>query len=192
MNNDTVYNSVYIKQDGNTPIKGNVTIYYSSVATVPQSYSLRSASRAVSRVNSVSPLAKTSENIIFNADGVAEVELKYTDTVNGQNWQKLIENLPAYDEHNQQYYYWVEEIKVNGYTVSYLFSDDNSETQYCIDAEHPGSGEITIKNTKNESTSVEMPSTGGKGVKWYYVTGMAVMFVSAAGILIRRRKNPVK
>lgn len=171
---------------------GKVISFYGTSATAPQSYSLRSASRAVSRMNSVSPLAKTSENIIFNADGVAEVELKYTDTVNGQNWQKLIENLPAYDEHNQQYYYWVEEIKVNGYTVSYLFSDDNSETQYCIDALQLGSGEITIKNTKVESSSVEMPSTGGKGVKWYYVTGMAVMFVSATGILIRRRKNPVK
>lgn len=169
------------------------TVYYkveSSAST--QSYSLRSASRAVSRVNSVSPLAETSQSIKFDSDGVAEVELKYTDVVNGQHWQKLIENLPAYDENNQQYYYWVEEIEVNGYTVSYLFSDDNSETQYCIDALQLGSGEITIKNTKNESSSVEMPSTGGKGVKWYYVTGMAVMFVSAAGILIRRRKNPVK
>ena len=165
---------------------------YGTYATATQSYSLRSASRAISRVNSVSPLAETSENITFNSEGVAEVKLTYTDVVNGQHWQKLIENLPAYDKNNQQYYYWVEEIEVNGYTASYYFDDASGDTEYCIDAAKLGSGEITIKNTKVESSSVTMPSTGGKGVKWYYVTGMAVMFVSAAGILIRRRKNPVK
>lgn len=171
---------------------GKVISFYGTSATATQSYSLRSASRAISRVNSVSPLAETSENITFNSEGVAEVKLTYTDVVNGQHWQKLIENLPAYDKNNQQYYYWVEEIEVNGYTASYYFDDASGDTEYCIDAAKLGSGEITIKNTKNESSSVTMPSTGGKGVKWYYVTGMAVMFVSAAGILIRRRKNPVK
>lgn len=186
--NDSVNKIEVVYKEGSSAF--DLTLNYGNTAS--QSYSLRSAPRAVSRMNSVSPLAETSQNITFNSEGVAEVKLTYTDVVDEQHWQKLIENLPAYDENNQQYYYWVEEIEVNGYTVSYLFSDDNSETQYCIDATQLGNGEITIKNTKNESSSVTMPSTGGKGVKWYYVTGMAVMFVSAAGILIRRRKNPVK
>lgn len=108
------------------------------------------------------------------------------------NWTKEINNLPAYDANGNKYYYWVVEEDVSGYTASYYFDDANVDTDYCINATQLGNGEITIKNTKNESSSVEMPSTGGKGVKWYYVTGMAVMFVSAAGILIRRRKNPVK
>lgn len=110
----------------------------------------------------------------------------------GGNWTATLDNLPVYDADGHKYYYWAVEEDVSGYTASYYFDDANGDTEYCIDATQLGSGEITIKNTKVESSSVEMPSTGGKGVKWYYVTGMAVMFVSAAGILIRRRKNPVK
>lgn len=110
----------------------------------------------------------------------------------GGNWTATLDNLPVYDADGHKYYYWAVEEDVSGYTASYYFDDANGDTDYCIDATQLGNGEITIKNTKVESSSVEMPSTGGKGVKWYYVTGMAVMFVSAAGILIRRRKNPVK
>lgn len=168
----------------------NIGIYVNSANTytftiyvkTSTNYSMRHARRMASPV--VQAEAENTDPLYYKS-----VEISNS---SGGNWTAILDNLDVYASDGTPYYYWAEEIKVTGYTVSYLFSDDNSETQYCIDALHPGSGEITIKNTKDESSSVEMPSTGGKGVKWYYVTGMAVMFVSAAGILIRRRKNPVK
>ena len=160
---------------------GTVYIYYGSAST--QSYSMRSAMRMAS-----SPA--------IQAEAGSEAPYYYgcvkLSASTGGNWTAILDNLDVYAPDGSKYYYWAVEETVSGYTASYYFDDSNDNTEYCIDATQLGSGEITIKNTKNESSSVEMPSTGGKGVKWYYLTGMVVMFASAAGILIRRRKNPVK
>lgn len=161
--------------------KGIVYIYYGSASA--QTYSMRSAMRMAN-----SPVAQ--------AEAGSEAPFYY-DTVElgastGANWTATLDNLDVYAPDGSKYYYWAVEEDVSGYTASYYFDDASGDTEYCIDSTQLGSGEITIKNTKNESSSVEMPSTGGKGVKWYYMTGMVFMFVSAAGIIIRRRKNSVK
>lgn len=145
-------------------------------------YSMRSARLKAS--SAVQAEAGSSDQFYYDS-----VEISNS---SGGNWTAILDNLPVYDADGHKYYYWAVEEDVSGYTATYYFDDADNSMEYCINAEQLGSGEITIKNTKVESSSVEMPSTGGKGVKWYYVTGMAVMFVSAAGILIRRRKNPVK
>ncbi|MDE6833706.1 MAG: Cna B-type domain-containing protein [Ruminococcus sp.] len=119
----------------------------------------------------------------FDSNGVANLIMDCdSDTLNGQKWIETYE-LPAYDENGHEYYYWVEEVKVGGYTTSYQFSDSNGNTN-CIQ----GDGTITIINTKEESPSVTMPSTGGTGTTWYYITGMALMLIPIV-ILARRRKK---
>lgn len=118
---------------------------------------------------------------------VKTITLKNSD---GSNWQAIAQNLPAYDENGNKYYYWVEEVSVPGYTASYSFDDGDGDTVYCINAANAGNAEATIKNTPTESSSVIMPSTGGEGTTWYYITGMAIMLSStAAYILIKRRRE---
>ena len=49
-------------------------------------------------------------------------------------------------------------------------------------------GVITITNTKEESASVTMPATGGRGTRWYTITGAAILCGTAAGYLWFRRR----
>ncbi|MDE5772407.1 MAG: Cna B-type domain-containing protein [Ruminococcus sp.] len=162
--------------------QGNFTdiVYKVKYATVNDS--LRSVRRMASMP--VVLAEESEEESPFYVDKVTLSNSK------GEGWTATLENLPAYAENGYKYYYWAVEEPVGGYTASYYFDDDNSDTMYCIDATQLGNGEITIKNTKVDE-GVKMPSTGGKGVKWYYITGIALMLVAAAGIL-NRRKNHVK
>ncbi|MDE6796634.1 MAG: LPXTG cell wall anchor domain-containing protein, partial [Ruminococcus sp.] len=119
-------------------------------------------------------------------DNVATVEMSYnSSSENSAYWYEVL-NLPAYDENGNEYYYWVDEDEVSamGYTVSYQFKDSNDDTTHCIQ----GNGEITIINTREEAPSVTLPSTGGTGTTWYYITGMALMLIPIV-ILARRRKK---
>jgi LPXTG-motif cell wall-anchored protein len=104
------------------------------------------------------------------------------------NWTETV-NLPAYDENGSRYYYWAVEEPVPGYTVSYQFSDGDSNTIFCINAEAPGDGEITVRNTKTESDDVTLPVTGSDGTKKFIITGALLLLLSTAGfVTIRRRR----
>jgi LPXTG-motif cell wall-anchored protein len=129
-------------------------------------------------------VARTATEDTTTGELVQTVELKASDN---SSFEKTVE-LDKYDSSGNKYYYWAVEEEVQGYTASYLFDEYGA---YCIDATQGGT--ITIQNTKKESSDTVMPSTGGEGVQKYYLTGMAIMLVSAAGyIIIRRRKNAVK
>ena len=106
----------------------------------------------------------------------------------GDNWTETVQ-LPACDENGAPYYYWAEETAVPGYSVSYRFTDGDSQTMYCINAAEPGDGEITVMNTKNESDSVTLPETGSTGTKAWYIAGGVMLLVSAAGYLLYRRRR---
>lgn len=118
--------------------------------------------------------------------GSAEVEqvgesitLKGSDS---SNWQAVLTNLPAYDENGNPYYYWAVETAVGGYTPSYTYA--GGADNYISGAD----GVITIINTKEESASVTMPATGGRGTRWYTITGAAILCGTAAGYLWFRRR----
>ena len=117
--------------------------------------------------------------------GSAEVELVDTVTLRGSdssNWQAVRTNLPAYDENGNPYYYWAVETAVGGYTPSYTYA--GGADNYISGAD----GVITITNTKEESASVTMPATGGRGTRWYTITGAAILCGTAAGYLWFRRR----
>lgn len=114
-------------------------------------------------------------------------EEKPVDTItlrdsDSSNWQAVLTNLPAYDENGKPYYYWAEEKAVGGYTPSYTYA--GGADNYISGAD----GVITIINTKEESASVTMPATGGRGTRWYTITGAAILCGTAAGYLWFRRR----
>ena len=95
------------------------------------------------------------------------------------SWTKTISDLPMYDESGNVYYYWVEEKFVNGYQSSYQYGDSPGDTGYITG----NNGNITILNAKVTSGSIEMPSTGGKGINDYRNAGI-IMMTASAGIYI--------
>lgn len=132
----------------------------------------------------------TADTITFNANGVAAIQ----SIGSSDSWTKTISSLPAYDSNGSPYYYWVVETKVNGtnadsaYNISYQFTDSTSSgNAYCIDGSN---GNVTIKNTNKESSDTSMPSTGGTGTSPYKTLGIVMIGVSAAGmVLVRRRRK---
>lgn len=117
--------------------------------------------------------------------GSAGVELVDTVTLKGSDsssWQAVRTNLPACDENGNPYYYWAEETAVGGYTPGYTYA--GGADNYISGAD----GVITITNTKEESASVTMPATGGRGTRWYTITGVAILCGTAAGYLWFRRR----
>lgn len=167
----------------------SITIYLNGAESAnvsAQNFSLKPISLGMlglkRSTESTTPTGKLTE---FK-DNVATVEMSYnSSSENGAYWYEVL-NLPAYDENDNEYYYWVDEDEVSamGYTVSYQFKDSNDDTTHCIQ----GNGEITIINTREEAPSVTLPSTGGTGTTWYYITGMALMLIPIV-ILARRRKK---
>jgi len=138
----------------------------------------------------------TSATAEFNDSGYMDITM-----TSANSWQKQLTGLPVYkvnaDGTLQSYYYWAEEIEINGmpvagYTVSYSFTDGDSETDYSINAANPGANPlITIKNTPTENPSeVELPESGSTGTRIYYTLG-AMLLLSAAGYWaysIKRRR----
>lgn len=103
------------------------------------------------------------------------------------SWEKLLGQLPVYNTEGEAYYYWVEEQAVPGYSASYCFDDGDSDTVYCISAENHGAGEITVLNTKADSSV--LPETGSSGTRIYIVTGAVLMLLTAAGYTMVKRRR---
>lgn len=155
----------------------SVTLYFDGPAlatdTSTQSLAAPSAMR----------MLRMAANVMTS--GSAEVELVDTVTLKGSDsssWQAVRTNLPACDENGNPYYYWAEETAVGGYTPSYTYA--GGADNYISGAD----GVITITNTKEESASVTMPATGGRGTRWYTITGAAILCGTAAGYLWFRRR----
>lgn len=169
-------NKITLHKNNGTIYIDSYTINYASSNT----YSLRrSASFYSSRAN---------DALVGEAEwtgNTASITLKFTD-----NWEKLITNLPAYDEEGNPYYYWVEEDEKSaaGFEVSYKYDDGDNDTDFCINAINPGDNPTATIRNKVVNTSVTMPSTGGKGTTWYYITGTVILLSSSAAYyLIKRR-----
>ena len=109
-----------------------------------------------------------------NKQGAGDTDSEWTKTING---------LPATDENNNPYYYWIEEVDVaQDYTASYT---DNR-----VDAVNTGgNAEITITNTKKNDTGVELPISGGSGLNTIYTIGAVLLMMSGAGYTMYRRRR---
>lgn len=135
----------------------------------------------------------TNTSVDFVND-VATVTLSPTSGPNGEEWTYFVQNLDVYAE-SGAYYYWVEEVNVqpggvNTYDISYQFDDADDSTTFVINAAQPGAATATIRNTKTQDESYELPSTGGVGTRWYTIAGLLVLGGGCGGFatthLIRR------
>lgn len=150
-----------------------VILYYAT-DTSTQSLAAPSAMRMLRMAANVMTSGSTGVEQVGES-----ITLKGSDS---SNWQAVLTNLPAYDENGKPYYYWAEEKAVGGYTPSYTYA--GGADNYISGA----NGVITIINTKEESPSVTMPATGGRGTRWYTITGAAILCGTAAGYLWFRRR----
>lgn len=138
--------------------------------------------------------------VLGAGDGIAEQALVgqeiATVTLKGgsaDGWQDVLDNLDVYDPSGKPYIYWVvEEHTHTDYKISYLFNDGDAGSNYWINAAEPdenGEYSVIVRNTKEESEGVMMPSTGGEGTAKFYYTGgaMILLGILAGSNRIRRR-----
>ncbi len=123
----------------------------------------------------------------FEDDGYIEKTISSSD-----DWQLIANDLPMYnvkaDGTVEPYYYWIEEVGgADGYKASYLFIDGDEHTEYSVNASTGTTPEITIQNTPDD-TGVELPETGGKGMKTIYMAGgVMILLAIAGGLKVRKR-----
>ncbi len=175
-------NETGIWQGSNTPI--TYTIFVKT--TAPAAASVTPTNATLSRM-AARPVGDTMA-LAVDESWTMTVELVNTAE---QNWTDTIV-LDVCDKDNKTYYYWVEEVQMNGYDVTYLFNDGDPESTHYINPTKPdanGEFSVTICNTKKEVAGVTMPSTGGTGTKPYYGIGVIFLTVSAAGYLMLRRRQ---
>lgn len=162
----------------------------SASRTAPQQ--VRAASGAAKE--EVLPMLGAANTPVDFIDDVATITLSPTSGPDGEGWIYIVPDLPVYSG-NAPYYYWVEEVsagegELSNYEVSYLFDDANNDTTYVIDAANPGNATATIRNTKTQNESYELPSTGGIGTRWYTIAGLFMLGGGCGGLatthLIRR------
>lgn len=175
MNGNTV--TIYDFED-----KINKIVFYNSGLTATIDYKIIYADDGGTQQNSnsMNPVAFAYSSSFLKGNSNTDATLVQEVTLGSNNsWTKTISDLPMYDESGNVYYYWVEEKFVNGYQSSYQYGDSPGDTGYITG----NNGNITILNTKVTSGSIEMPSTGGKGINDYRNAGI-IMMTASAGIYI--------
>ena len=175
MNGNTV--TIYDFED-----KINKIVFYNSGLTATIDYKIIYADDGGTQQNSnsMNPVAFAYSSSFLKGNSNTDATLVREVTLGSNNsWTKTISDLPMYDESGNVYYYWVEEKFVNGYQSSYQYGDSPGDTGYITG----NNGNITILNTKVTSGSIEMPSTGGKGINDYRNAGI-IMMTASAGIYI--------
>lgn len=194
--NDGLLDDIYIYNVSHNDNSKKMMIFYNNYNSeiekviLYKSNPLATRSAAPRRLSSQSAsedaIALAAGETALTGELVATQDIKYTD---GWTWTK--EGLDVYDSNGKPYYYWAVETEVGGYTAVYSFTDSDDETSNCLNASSIGDGLITIKNIKTVSEGVTMPSTGGTGTTWYYITG--AIFVISSGTIgtlrLRRRKK---
>jgi hypothetical protein len=173
--------------------------------SVSLNYTITYDSTNAASTSNLSLYGASMATMLYGADAEEEesVEIKgqLVDTITlhgstaweeGKEWQATISNLEVYDPNGDPYYYWViEEHTHKNYAISYLYKDEDDETDYCINAEKAGSDgiDITVANTKEEDEGVLMPSTGGEGTMKFYCTGGAMILLSVLAGSNRMRRR---
>ena len=93
-------------------------------------------------------------------------------------WSKVWADLPKQDDSGNTYYYYVTEKTVDGFEAPVYTNNDGIE-----------SGTITVTNKKKETNGYVLPSTGGGGTFRIAGLGLALMSVSAFGVMLRKRRR---
>lgn len=97
------------------------------------------------------------------------------------------------DIKGNKYYYWFEEIDVNGQPISTssykaYYRYNGSENENCIDMTKNGDQYVQVYNN-SEETLGELPETGGMGVIPFVAAGGTVTVVATILLVTKRRKK---
>lgn len=108
------------------------------------------------------------------------------------NWSNAV-SLEKNDIKGNKYYYWFEEIEVNGQPISTssykaYFRYNGSENENCIDMTKNGDQYVQVYNN-SEETLGELPETGGMGVIPFVAAGGTVTVVATILLVTKRRKK---
>lgn len=108
------------------------------------------------------------------------------------NWSNAV-SLEKNDIKGNKYYYWFEEIEVNGQPISTssykaYFRYNGSENENCIDMTKNGDQYVQVYNN-SEETLGELPETGGMGVIPFVAAGGTVTVAATLLLVTKRRKK---
>lgn len=108
------------------------------------------------------------------------------------NWSTAV-SLEENNVKGNKYYYWFEEIDVNGQPVSTssykaYYRYNGSENENCIDMTKNGDQYVQVYNN-SEETLGELPETGGMGVIPFVAAGGTVTVAATILLVTKRRKK---
>ncbi len=140
-----------------------------------------------------------------------KVFLEKVDTIEiilteGNSWQQIVDKLWLTDTKGNKYYYYIQEagyVKSQGGTKQ-LLNDDKGHFIYSSNAifmpdsyfnngmapvENGSPSTLKVGNKFSQNYQGQLPSTGGSGVKTYYIFGGMIMLLSAAGFIGLKRRE---
>ncbi|MGN0165224.1 MAG: Cna B-type domain-containing protein [Lachnospiraceae bacterium] len=141
-------------------------IYDDGTAITDDSKLPASISFKLYRSKTLSTELPADAEVITDAEGN---EVVYT-IYKSNDWKLDVTGLAAGDTEGNTYYYYVQEIAVDGYTSNYKING----AQY--------NGIITVENVKESESGITLPGTGGNGTARYIGYGLLIM--ALAGILL--------
>lgn len=108
------------------------------------------------------------------------------------NWSTAV-SLEENNIKGNKYYYWFEEIDVNGQPISTssykaYYRYNGSENENCIDMTKNGDQYVQVYNN-SEETLGELPETGGMGVIPFVAAGGTVTVAATLLLVTKRRKK---
>ena len=137
---------------------------------------------------------KTNVTPVPNKDAIPSGEVflwKQITLTADNNWSTAVslEN----NVKGNKYYYWFEEIDVNGQPISTssykaYYRYNGSENENCIDMTKNGDQYVQVYNN-SEETLGELPETGGMGVIPFVAAGGTVTVAAAILLVTKRRKK---
>ena len=138
---------------------------------------------------------KTNVTPVPNKDAIPSGEVflwKQITLTADNNWSTAI-SLEENNIKGNKYYYWFEEIDVNGQPVSTssykaYYRYNGSENEDCIDMTKNGDQYVQVYNN-SEETLGELPETGGMGVIPFVAAGGTVTVAATILLVTKRRKK---
>ena len=138
---------------------------------------------------------KTNVTPVPNKDAIPSSEIflwKQITLTADNNWSTAV-SLEENNVKGNKYYYWFEEIDVNGQPISTssykaYYGYNGSENENCIDMTKNGDQYVQVYNN-SEETLGELPETGGMGVIPFVVAGGTVTVAAAILLVTKRRKK---
>lgn len=138
---------------------------------------------------------KTNVTPVPNKDAIPSGEVflwKQITLTADNNWSTAV-SLEENNVKGNKYYYWFEEIDVNGQPISTssykaYYRYNGSENENCIDMTKNGDQYVQVYNN-SEETLGELPETGGMGVIPFVAAGGTVTVAAAILLVTKRRKK---